>query len=67
MDPNDADVHTQNVENMWARLKRKFKRGYGTSNALFPTYLQEFMFRQQFARDGVFGGFFHAVATIYVV
>ena len=33
------------------------KRGYGTSNALFPTYLlQEFMFLQQFARDEVFGG-----------
>jgi len=32
------DIHTQNIENMWMRLKRKLRRQFGTSRALFQTY-----------------------------
>ena len=44
VDPNDPDIHTQNVENMWMRAKQKLRRQFGMSRALFPTYLKEFMF-----------------------
>ena len=67
VDPDYPDIHTQNVENMWARLKRKFKRQYGTSSELFPTYLKEFMFRQRFTNKEMCRAFIQAVASIYVV
>ena len=45
VDPVNRRIHTQNVENMWMRVKRKLKRQYGTSPALFSTYLHEFQWR----------------------
>ena len=41
--PVHPDIHTQNVECMWMRCKRKLKRQVGTSRELFTTYLREFM------------------------
>ena len=43
IDPQDPEVHTQNVEDLWMRAKRKICRQLGTSNALFPSYLHEFI------------------------
>lgn len=45
VDPINADIHTQNIENMWMRAKRKLRRQFGTSRGLFPSYLHEFSFR----------------------
>lgn len=45
VDPENEDVHTQTIESLWSRVKRKFKRQYGTSQALFPSYVHEFMWR----------------------
>ena len=39
VDPDNPDVHTQNIENTWLRAKRKVKGQFGTSNNLFPTYM----------------------------
>jgi len=38
-------LHAQNIENMWMRVKLKQRRQFGTSRALFQTYLSEFRWR----------------------
>ena len=47
VDPLHPEVHTQNVENMWMRAKRKLRRQFGTARPLFITYLEEFLWMQQ--------------------
>ncbi|KAK6962554.1 hypothetical protein BgiMline_032659 [Biomphalaria glabrata] len=54
VDPNDSDTHTQNIENMWMRAKRKLKHQFGTSNGLFHSYLNEFMFRTALGHKHIF-------------
>lgn len=44
-------AHTQSVESMWGRAKRKFRRMHGTSMPLRPTYLAEYVWRCEFGRD----------------
>ena len=39
-------THTQNVENMWSRAKRRNKRHNGTHRQMLESYLCEFMWRQ---------------------
>ena len=34
VDPNDDDIHTQNVENMWMHVKRKFETIWYKSRTL---------------------------------
>ena len=36
--PIDQEIHTQTIENMWMRAKRKLKRQFGTSEELFSIY-----------------------------
>ena len=43
VDPLNNEVYTQNVENMWMRLKRKLRQQFGTSEALFQSHLREFV------------------------
>lgn len=45
VNPHNRQIHTQNVENMWMRAKRKLRRQFGTSEALFYYYLHEFLCR----------------------
>ena len=45
VDPNDDAIHTQNVEKLWMRVKRKLRRQFGTSETLFTSHLYEFVQR----------------------
>ena len=47
VDPNHAEIHTQHIENLWMLAKRKLRRQFGTTRALFDTYLEEFMWEQR--------------------
>ena len=43
VDPNDPPMHTNTIEGSWALVKVKFCAIHGTSDALFDSYLQEFL------------------------
>lgn len=47
---NATGVHTNNVERYWALVKLKIKRVSGSSEALLPSYLDEFMWRERFGK-----------------
>ena len=51
VDPFENEIHTQNIENMWMRVKHKLKRQFGTSNGLFPSYLDEFVVRNVLTKN----------------
>ena len=65
--PDNPDIHTQNIENMWMRVKRKLRRQFGTSRALFQTYLSEFRWRNFHRNDDKFNAFMCCIADLYVV
>ncbi|GFR96552.1 hypothetical protein ElyMa_004454400 [Elysia marginata] len=67
VDPDDPEIHTNNVENMWMRTKRKLKRQFGTYRALFQSYLQEFQWRSLHRSRSVFGHFNVAVNMFYTL
>ena len=39
VNPIDNDIHTQNVENHWMRVKRKLRQQFGTHKDLFKSHL----------------------------
>ena len=65
VDPEQPEVHTQNIENLWMRTKKKLKRMHGTSRLLFSTYLHEFMWRCNFRAQDGFSSFLTCVAQQY--
>jgi transposase-like protein len=67
VDPNDSEIHTQNIENLWMRAKRKLKRQFGTSRALFTSYMHEFQFRSQAGESQIFGKIWSALAELYLI
>lgn len=48
---DDGEVHTQNMLNLWSRIKRKLRIQCGTNRDLFPKYLQEFVWRSVFRQE----------------
>lgn len=65
VDPNNDNTHTQNVKNMWMQAKRKLTRQFGTSRVLFPQYLHEFVYRNQFRDEDVFANFIVTLGDNY--
>ena len=43
-------AHTQNIENMWGKAKKRNKKENGTSSNHLDTYLQEFMWREVYGK-----------------
>ncbi len=52
VDPSTG-AHTQSIESIWIQTKRMM-RVMNTSSSLFPTNLQEFLWRKKFATDDRF-------------
>ena len=65
VDPNDLDVHTQNIENSWMRAKKKLRRQHGMSSELFSSYLAEFLWRNRVQDKNYMGSLLEAIIEIY--
>jgi transposase-like protein len=65
VNPLNSDIHTQNVESMWNRMKRFMRRINNTSSRhLFPSYVSEFMWRCSIG-DNVFMEFLVEINVQY--
>ena len=64
VDPGSG-AHTNTIEGSWQKLKQGNKKRFGTHEALFETYLQEFMWRRKFAGVDAAFTFWSQVAEIY--
>lgn len=64
VDPNTG-AHTPGIENTWWGVKRSMPRT-GTSNDLFDSYLQEWLWRQHYKSDP-FGNIIEDIADLYNV
>ena len=65
MSPNDDMIHTQNLENIWSRMKNKIRRLYGTSKELSSSYLIEFIWRERFKRKDTFSSNLASISIVY--
>ena len=69
VDPVSGE-HTQNVENMWMRYKRKVKSSMGLNTPTsdrYNNYLQEFIWRQAFGeKSKVFLHLWSQISKIYL-
>ena len=45
-------THTQHVESYWCCAKSKLKKMHGTSDKLLPSYLDEFMWKERYGKNG---------------
>ena len=59
-------AHTQEIESTWAATKKMMrKKGVmGTSVELFPTYLQEYLWRNRFKDEDHFSTIIHQIRTV---
>lgn len=50
----ETGAHTQRVESMWAKAKRRNKKECGTNRSMIDSYLCEFMWRQRNTNEDLF-------------
>jgi transposase-like protein len=58
------DIHTQNIESLWSRLKKMMRRVKTSSKDLFSTYFIEFMWRES-NTGNVFSNFLVTISEQY--
>ena len=65
LNPQNPIAHTQSIESCWARLKKPFRRINGTSNQLFRSHIDSYIFCMNFPFPTTFGHFLHWVQRFY--
>ena len=66
VNPEDPDVHTQNIESLWSNYKRKFRHQAGNNTDTCQTYFPEFLWCKRFGDISlVFYNFWHHVSLFY--
>lgn len=63
VNPQNKEVHTQNIENSWRYAKNTYPERY-TSEQLRDSYLQEFLYRRKH-KDNLIPQFFKDITKIY--
>jgi len=66
VDQHDPEVHTENILSMWSRAKKKIHRQHGTSEALFPSYVHEFLFRTMVKDKDIFTELILCIGETYL-
>jgi hypothetical protein len=51
VDPGDRTLHSNSIKSMWCQAKSHIKRMRGVSRAFLSTYLDEFIWRNNAARQ----------------
>jgi transposase-like protein len=64
--PANAYIHTQSIEALWSRLKRMIRKKQCTSRDLLPTYISEFLWREQHTVN-VFSSFVVCICQKYAL
>ena len=41
-------IHTQNIESLWQKFKRRHKEEFGTAQTTIDSHISEFIWRQEF-------------------
>ncbi|XP_072379727.1 uncharacterized protein [Diabrotica undecimpunctata] len=67
VNPHDKSTHTQTIENVWMRAKKKLSRRCRTSIDSFLSYLQEFMWRERMKNKDQFVEFLICVSEQFLV
>jgi hypothetical protein len=62
VDPDDPDIHTQNIESMHQKFKHRHKTEYGTARSKLVSYIEEFLWRRHFNGDDVFYHFWSQIS-----
>ena len=61
--PKNKEVHTQNIESLWQKLKRRHKEEFGTSEIFLETYIADFSWRQEFGGDDCLYNFWRQISN----
>ncbi len=64
VNPQQPHVHTQTIEATWGALKRGLKHLMGTSDALLPTYLFQYMFRRAHNNEHIFENILYWISQL---
>ncbi|KAH7671583.1 hypothetical protein AAVH_42617 [Aphelenchoides avenae] len=64
VDPTNANVHTQSVENRWSRFKKKHRQRHGCPKHMLVEYISEFLWRQKNKGPDVFFHFWDMKAKM---
>jgi len=65
VDRDHPETHTQAVEGFWMHAKRKIRRQLGTSEALFPSYMHEFLWRWRHKNMDLFAALISCINDQY--
>ena len=66
MDPVNDEIHTQNIECLWSRLKMKIKRMFGSEEEMLSSYFHKFTWREQMPRICIFSKFIFTITRRHV-
>ncbi|XP_029645244.1 uncharacterized protein LOC115219239 isoform X3 [Octopus sinensis] len=66
--PNDPEIHIQNISKMWLRFRQQLRRRHSINNkALFYSHLTEFMWRSHFKNNDKFAALIYCIKHLYKV